>query len=348
MEAVAADAPVVAPARAAARTSPPPRGSSRGRPCRRRRRAGRPGSACSRLLDARASAGALCSGASASSSRDLAATSSSISTGSRKRAPPCTTRCATAVDTSGTSSRTSTGVGRVVVLDDVQLQARRAGVDDEDAAQDGQTQSRTSGWSSPCSRVHARQRRRRSTISCRSLRRALAEPGHAVDHVDDEVEAVEVVQHHHVERRRRRALLLVAAHVEVVVVRRAGRSGGGSATDSRGRRRRSACRVVKSASNSRSDRPCGCSDSGCSRIRSTTLTTRTFSSGRCSRRIAAAASVSSVGTSPQHASTTSGSRAVVVRRPLPDADAARAVHDRVVHRQVVAAPAACRRRSTLT
>jgi hypothetical protein len=43
--------------------------------------------------------------------------------------------------------------------------------------------------------------------------------GHAVDHVDHEVEAVEVVEHHHVERRRRGALLLVAAHVDVGVVR---------------------------------------------------------------------------------------------------------------------------------
>ena len=50
-----------------------------------------------------------------------------------------------------------------------------------------------------------------------------AEPRDAVDHVHDEVEAVEVVEHDHVERRRGRALLLVAAHVEVVVVRRAGR-----------------------------------------------------------------------------------------------------------------------------
>ncbi len=45
-----------------------------------------------------------------------------------------------------------------------------------------------------------------------------ARSGHAVDHVDYEVEAVEVVEHHHVERRRGGALLLVAAHVDVVVV----------------------------------------------------------------------------------------------------------------------------------
>jgi hypothetical protein len=65
--------------------------------------------------------------------------------------------------------------------------------------------------------------------------------------------------------------------------------------------------VVNSVSNSESGMPCGCSDGGCSRIRSTTLTTRTFSSGISSRRIEAAASVSSVGTSPAQASTTSGS-----------------------------------------
>src|SRR5580658_1159751 len=41
------------------------------------------------------------------------------------------------------------------------------------------------------------------------------EPGHPVDDVHDDVEAVEVVQHHHVERRRGGALLLVAAHVQV-------------------------------------------------------------------------------------------------------------------------------------
>src|SRR5581483_4462759 len=44
------------------------------------------------------------------------------------------------------------------------------------------------------------------------------EARHAVDHVDDQVEAVEVVEHDHVERRGGRALLLVPAHVEVVVV----------------------------------------------------------------------------------------------------------------------------------
>src|SRR5437667_3738487 len=45
------------------------------------------------------------------------------------------------------------------------------------------------------------------------------EPRNTVDHVDHEVEAVEVVEHDHVERRRGRALLLVAAHVQVAMVR---------------------------------------------------------------------------------------------------------------------------------
>ena len=49
-------------------------------------------------------------------------------------------------------------LSRDAAANDRELQARRAGVDDEDraCAQPGQVQLRTSGWSSPCSRVHAR------------------------------------------------------------------------------------------------------------------------------------------------------------------------------------------------
>src|ERR1017187_5445638 len=64
---------------------------------------------------------------------------------------------------------------------------------------------------------------------------------------------------------------------------------------------------VNSESKSSSLNPCGCSDGGCSFIRSTTLTTRTLSAGRRSRNIDTAASVSRVGTSPAHAMTKSGS-----------------------------------------
>ena len=65
--------------------------------------------------------------------------------------------------------------------------------------------------------------------------------------------------------------------------------------------------VVNRASNSRSGRPWGCSLSCWSVIRSTTLITRTFSSGKCWRSRSTAARVSRVGVSPQQAITTSGS-----------------------------------------
>jgi hypothetical protein len=58
--------------------------------------------------------------------------------------------------------------------------------------------------------------------------------------------------------------------------------------------------------------PCGCSAGDASAIRSTTLTTRTPSSGAISRSSAAAAIISSVATSPAHARTTSGSRSTCV------------------------------------
>src|SRR5436190_13951376 len=54
----------------------------------------------------------------------------------------------------------------VAVAEHPELQAARAGVHDEDV-QDGQAQSRTSGMSSPCSRVYARWRRRSSSMCWR-------------------------------------------------------------------------------------------------------------------------------------------------------------------------------------
>src|SRR5882762_1551102 len=47
---------------------------------------------------------------------------------------------------------------------------------------------------------------------------ARAELRHALDHVQNEMEAIEIVQHHHVERRRGRPLLLEAADVQIVVI----------------------------------------------------------------------------------------------------------------------------------
>ena len=95
----------------------------------------------------------------------------------------------------------------------------------------------------------------------------------------DEVEAVEVVEHDHVERRRGRALLLVAAHVEVVVVRapvgepvdqpRVAVIGEDDRPVGREQRVELASRTARADARV----------SGWSRIRSTTLTTRTFRSG---------------------------------------------------------------------
>ena len=80
--------------------------------------------------------------------------------------------------------------------------------------------------------------------------------------------------------------------------------------------------------------PCGWSLRRGSAIRSTTLTTRVRKCGSRSRRIAAAATVSIVTTSPAQASTMSGSAdAVVGAGPRPHPCAARAVLDRLVHRQ---------------
>ena len=90
VEPVAAHAPV-APAPAGSRTSTPRWGSSRGTPCRRPRRAARPGARARASRIAR-SAGALWSGAMRDSSSIASSTRSSISTGSVYRAPPCTTR----------------------------------------------------------------------------------------------------------------------------------------------------------------------------------------------------------------------------------------------------------------
>ena len=44
------------------------------------------------------------------------------------------------------------------------------------------------------------------------------QPGHAVDHVAGQMEAVEIVQHRHVERRGRGAFLFISPHVQIVVI----------------------------------------------------------------------------------------------------------------------------------
>ena len=110
----------------------------------------------------------------------------------------------------------------VVLVEQRELQAARAGVDDEDAhapSRAARSSRAPRAASSPSARVYARRREPLVDHLLAQLRGVRAEPRDAVDHVHHEVEAVEVVEHHHVERRRRRALLLVAAHVDVVVVR---------------------------------------------------------------------------------------------------------------------------------
>ena len=158
--------------------------------------------------------------------------------------------------------------------------------------------------------------------------------GHAVDHVDDEVEPVEVVEHDHVERRRRRALLLVAAHVQVAVVR----APVGEAVDQ-----------PRVAVVGEDDRPVGreerVEDPVGEAVRMLALRLEAHQvddvddahpqlrqvlaqdrggGERLERRDVAA-----------HASTTSRLAAFVVRGPVPDAEPARAVRDRLVHGEVV-------------
>src|SRR5260370_40630522 len=57
---------------------------------------------------------------------------------------------------------------------------------------------------------------------------------------------------------------------------------------------------VNKLSNSRSDKPCGCSVSGINRNRSTTFTNRIFKSEHLSRRIATPARASAVWITPAH------------------------------------------------
>ena len=75
----------------------------------------------------------------------------------------------------------------------------------------------------------------------------------------------------------------------------------------------------------------GCSVGGCSVIRLTTLTTRTFRLGHMPPRRSTAASVSSVGTSPAASHHDIRFAAPVVTGPFPDAQAGVAMPDACVH-----------------
>ena len=113
--------------------------------------------------------------------------------------------------------------------------------------------------------------------------------GQAIDRIHHQVEAVQVVHDRHVEGRRDRALFLVAPDVQVAVGPAVGQPVDQPGVSVEGEDDVLVFREERIVIRCRSS-PCGCSVSGSSFIRSTTLTTRIFSSGRCSRRMETAAS----------------------------------------------------------
>src|SRR3954454_15709778 len=168
-----------------------------------------------------ATAGVMCSGASSVSPLSCRSTSSSTTIGSRNREPPWTIRCATASTPRGAASSDSSAAAAPPSPTSASFRLVEPALTTRTAA------TRRSGGPGPVADL------RRVLAALTAVRTRLEppvdhllahmvglprEPGQPVDHVDDEVEAVEVVEHDHVERRRRRAFLLVAAHVEVRVV----------------------------------------------------------------------------------------------------------------------------------
>ena len=127
----------------------------------------------------------------------------------------------------------------------------------------------------------------------------------AIHHVLHQMEPVQIVLHPHVEGRGDGALFLVAPDMEVAVGAAVGQPMNQPGIAMKGKddvlvlgEQRVVIRVAQ---------PVRMLELDCSRMRSTTLMTRIFSSGRCWRRMETAARTSSVGVSPQHAITTSGS-----------------------------------------
>src|SRR5438105_5601962 len=92
---------------------------------------------------------------------------------------------------------------------------------------------------------------------------------------------------------------------------------------------------VNRASNSRSENPCGCSVFGTSRKRSTTLTKRTFSSGKCcrSRAVAAKASIVAMVAAARHHEL--GLGVLIAAGPLPDPGTLGAVLNRRIHVEIL-------------
>ena len=170
-----------------------------------------------------------------------------------------------------------------------------------------------------------------------------AEARDAVDDVDHEVVAVEVVEHDHVERRRGGALLLVAADVQVGVVRPAVGEPVDQprvavvGEDDRPVRREQrvelrvgqAVRVLRRRLEAHQVDDVDEADLQLGQV----LADQVDRGQRLEGRDVAGAGDDDVGLA-----------ALVVAGPVPDPDPARAVEDRLVHREPVRAPAACRRR----
>ena len=110
-----------------------------------------------------------------------------------------------------------------VILDGMELQARRACIDDEDRAH--ALGSAGPGPVANLGRVLPMFTPVRASTQptvyelLPQVIRLSGEPGKPINGVDREMKAIEVVQHHDVERRCGRSLFLVPAHVQVVVVR---------------------------------------------------------------------------------------------------------------------------------
>ena len=112
---------------------------------------------------------------------------------------------------------------RPVILDGMELQARRACVDDEDRAH--ALGSAGPGPVANLGRVlpvfTAIRTSTQPTVYelLSQVIRFSSELGKPINGVDREMKAIEVVQHHDIERRCGRSLFFVPAHVQVVVVR---------------------------------------------------------------------------------------------------------------------------------
>ena len=267
-----------------------------------------------------------------------------MTTGSTKRSPPCTTRCptasaarprsSTAVDSSASTTWSLRLVEPALTVRTARRQpgARAPPTGAPPALRPASPVADLGPVVADLAGVRAVAQPLVDHV-LPDVRGALAESWDAVDHVDHEVEAVEVVQHDHVERRRGRPLLLVAAHVEVRVVR----APVGQAVDQP--------RVAVVGEDDRPARREERVELGIGQpVRMLALRLQAhqvddvhdahLQVGQVPADQLRAATVSSVGTSPAQARTTSGS-AFVAARPVPDPDPPRAVGDRLVHRQVV-------------